>query len=70
MSGFHFFSDVSGFQDQLQRFMLKYFHCIAATMKLPEFRKMKTELLSMKFTHNKQIDELNLFEFLFDHLLW
>ena len=39
-------------------------------MKFPEFRKMKTELLSMKFTHNKHMDVLSLFEFLFDHLLW
>ena len=39
-------------------------------MKLPEFRKIKTAQLSMKFTHNKHIYVLNLFEFLFDHVLW
>ena len=53
IAGKSFISDVPGFHDQLQRLMLKCFYCIAATMKFPEFRKMKTKLLSMKFTHNK-----------------
>ena len=47
--------------------MLEYFYCTPAAAKFPGFCKMKTEL-NIKLTHKTEL--LNLFEFMFVHLLF